>query len=366
MTNASRMMKIATSIHEAGYFDQTHLVGVHADGMPARTPIMPGLIVNRIRGSARGGNLGRVLRVLMWQPRVYAHYRSQPLAVVAAHNVWVLPLCWILACRWGAALAYNAHELETEAIAMTGAKQRVARVIEARLIARCSIISVVNVPIADWYARRYGIRPIVVGNVPEVADEEVDLRTRLGIASNEMLYIHTGNIARGRSIPLILTTFARTRHHVVFLGDGPLTADVVRASGRHRNIHWLEPVRPDLVVAHVREADVSLCLIEQHLSLSDRLSSPNKLMEALAADTPPLCSELVEARRLLDAAATTWILSSPARELGEALNRIHKQDVEDFRSTWAGVQAWTEEVRPLVEKFAEISLESDPDQFENR
>jgi hypothetical protein len=130
------MFKIAKSLQRAGHSGETHLVGVHAAGLKAREDLTDGVSLVRLRGSSKRGNLGRGLRVLLWQPRVYSHYRNQKLAVVAAHNIWVLPLCWLLSRRTGAALAYNAHELETETIAMKGLKQKIAKVIESRLITK--------------------------------------------------------------------------------------------------------------------------------------------------------------------------------------------------------------------------------------
>ena len=169
----------------------------------------------------------------------------------------------------GAALVYNAHELETETYNMTRLKQRSAQFIESHLITACSITSVVNSWIADWYERTYPIpRPVVVGNVPLDRDIDVNLRIRLNVSPNEMLYIHTGFLQEARNIPLILSAFERTTHHVVFLGDGPLRESMLTASAKHPNIHWLPPVDLDLIVAHVREADVGLCLIEQHFDLS--------------------------------------------------------------------------------------------------
>lgn len=352
LVNASRMFKIAKSVHQTGYFAETHLVGVQVDGVKARERLAPGVSVTRIRGSSRRGNLGRVLRAALWQPRVYLDYHREPLAVVAAHNVWVLPLCWLLSRKTSASLVYNAHELETETFTMKGLKQRTAKFIERRLITRCSIVSVVNSSIADWYEREYSIRrPVVVGNVPVVKDAEVHLRERLGVTPNEMLYIHTGNLVEGRSIPLILAAFSSSVHHVVFLGDGHLREAVVTASVLHANIHWLPPVDPDLIVAHAREADVGLCLIEDQLDLSDRLSSPNKLLESLAADVPPLCSDLIEARRLLGPLAEKWMLADPRTQLAGFLERIVKADVEQFKSTWPGATRWEVEVQPLVDAY---------------
>lgn len=359
LVNASRMGKIAKSIHGAGYFDETHLVGVQVDDLSAREELAPGVAIVRLPGSGRRGNLGRVLRVIMWQPRVLRHYRRKPVAVIAAHNVWVLPLCWLLSRLTRASLVYNAHELETETLAMTGIKKRAAKAIESRLIVKCSVVSVVNSPIADWYEAEYPIhRPVVVGNVPIVREADVRLRERLGVSAGEMLYVHTGNLVEGRNIPLILRAFSSSEHHVLFLGDGHLRGSVLGAATAHPNIHWLQPVEPDLIVAYVKEADVGLCLIDDQHDLSNKFSSPNKLLEALVANTPALCSNLPEARRLLGPLASTWILDDSAAQLDGALARIGKDDVRAFRQAWSGTTTWQEEIEPLVaayERFTAVA-----------
>lgn len=353
---APRMAKIAGSIHATGHFVETQLVSVAAPGLPSREEFSPGVWMIRIAGSGRRGNLGRALRAVMWQPRVYRHFRRADVAMVAAHNVWVLPLCWLLARRVGAHLIYNAHELETETAAITGFKQRVAKLIEARLIRRCALVSVVNEPIADWYEATYPDmpRPVAVGNMPTVVDAEVGFRERLGVDPDEMLYVHTGHLVAGRNVPLILDAFSQSPHHVAFLGDGPYRADVEAAGRAHPNIHWVPPVEPELLVAYVREADVGLCLIERQSSLSDRLSSPNKLMEALAAGIPPLCSDLVEARRLLEDAADEWVLTDPPTMLLPALGRITKTDCARFAAAWAGVPSWDQDVADVVARVDEL------------
>lgn len=354
LVNASRMMKVAKSVHSTGLFTESHLVGVQVAGTFGREDIAPGLAVVRLPGSRRRGNLGRILRVVLWQPRVYLRYRRQPVAVVAAHNVWVLPMCWLLSRRTGASLVYNAHELETETLGMTGLVQRIAKVIESQFITKCAITSVVNAWIADWYEKTYPIRrPVVVGNVPVVRDVAVNMRERLQVSDAEMLYIHTGNLHEGRSIPLILSAFSASPHHVVFLGDGYMRGDILAASDQHPNIHWLAPVDPELIVSHVKEADVGLCLIE-HVDLSDRLSSPNKLFESLAGDTPPLCSDLVEARRMLGPLADDWILDDPATDLVSAIARIGKADVLAFRDAWSGLSSWDDEIEPLIQAYRQL------------
>ena len=355
LENASRICKVSSSIQSQIPFSESHLVGIGAEDLPLREEVAPGVAIVRVKGSGSRGTLGRILKVLLWQPRVYLRYRRDSIDVVASHNVWVLPMCFWLSRATGAKLVYNAHELETEAIAMRGVKQRVAQKIESRYIVRCRVVSVVNESIADWYENRYDIpRPVVVGNVPVVRDEPADLRARLGLGDDVMLYVHTGNLVHGRNIPLILDVFARhADKHVVFLGDGHLRGEVDASARANRNIHLLPPVPPDMIVSNVREADVGLCLIE-HVDLSDQLSSPNKLMEALAASIPALCSDLVEARRLLGPLAKNWVLNDPERDLDDAITRINKSDVAEFCALWTGVRPWDEEVVPLVDAYKRL------------
>lgn len=351
LVGASRMIKIARSVHGACDFDETHLVGIKRDGVPDRERVSEGVDIVRVAGSTLKGNLGRVLKVLLWQPRVFLAYRRAPLRAVAVHNVWILPLGWALARATSARFVYNPHELETETYTMRGLKKWAARLIERSFIRRCDVVSVVNEPIARWYADEYSIpSPVQVSNNPTFTDEVVDLRSSLGVAEGELLYIHTGYLTDGRNIPAIVEAFKSSKHHVAFLGDGKY-GEMVRATAKtHANIHWVAPVEPERVVPHVRAADVGLSLIEVGLDKSDLYSVPNKLLEALAANRPALCTELPEARRLLSSLADQWIISDIA-ELPAALERITEGDVQDFKDRWPGLPTWDENVTELVKAY---------------
>lgn len=354
LVSASRIGRLARSLQSTRLFTETHAVGIQTGELPAIEVLAPQVKIVRILGSARTGTLGRILKVILWQPRVYREYSDKSVSVVAAHNVWVLPLAYRLSRTTHAILAYNAHELETETINIKGLKQRIAKLIERRYIGRAQIVSVVNESIADWYEANYPIdRPVVATNTPADDGSSADLRSELGVSAESMLYIHTGNLVEGRSIPLILNEFAsNTDVHVVFLGDGHLRSIVQSASSRHHNIHWLPPVPPDSVVSYTRGADAGLCLI-QHVSLSDKLSTPNKLMEPLFAGIPVISSSLPEARRLLGAHAESWVLGSPEEELHSALRRLGKSDVRAFQKDWRGMPSWETQVKELAAMYRE-------------
>ena len=347
LASPGRLVKIARSL--SPLFSQTRVVGIDQGGLPADEAVAPTVRLTRIRGASLGAPLGGVRVVLAWGARVYRRFARQRVAAISAQNLFLLPLAHALARRTGAVFAYNAHELETETVGSAGLRQRLQRVIERRYIRRADVVSVVNESIAQWYREAYpGVDPVVVTNAPTGTDGVIDLRARLRIPEGELLYLHSGYLAPGRNIPLILRTFAQVGAHVVIVGEGALLDEVERAATAHPTIHRLPPVEPDQVLAMTRGADVALCLIESGC-LSHRLSTPNKMMEAFAAGTPALCSALPEARRYLGDQADTWVLEDPERDLASALERITREDVEAF--TAPAIPTWEEGASHLREAY---------------
>ena len=347
LASPGRLVKIARSL--SPLFSQTRVVGIDQGGLPADEAVAPTVRLTRIRGASLGAPLGGVRVVCAWGARVYRRFARQRVAAISAQNLFLLPLAHALARRTGAVFAYNAHELETETVGSGGLRQRLQRVIERRYIRRADVVSVVNESIAQWYREAYpGVDPVVVTNSPTGTDGVIDLRARLRIPESELLYLHSGYLAPGRNIPLILRTFAQVGAHVVFVGEGALLDEVERAATAHPTIHRLPPVEPDQVLAMTRGADVALCLIESGC-LSHRLSTPNKMTEAFAAGTPALCSALPEARRYLGDQADTWVLEDPERDLVSALERITREDVEAF--TAPAIPTWEEGASRLREAY---------------
>ena len=248
LVNASRMGKIGRSIQATRAFRETHLVGVTPTTSP-RTKTSGAVC-------ASSGSVAAVVEatsdgccaLLLWQPRVFLHYRKQRFAVVAAHNVWVLPMCWLLSRRTGAHLVYNAHELETETAAMKGLKQQAAKLIESRLIRRCAMVSVVNEPIAEWYESAY--RHPATGRRRQRAARRGRRGARCATSSA------SDPTSCSTSTPDIWSADATSRsssrpsparrHHVVFLGDGPYREAVAggRRRSPERSTGWLRSTRP--------------------------------------------------------------------------------------------------------------------------
>lgn len=356
MDNESRLIRMARSIAAITPEVQVRLVGMQVDARSGLQPLEPGVVVDRVGdpNPKQDTLTSRFQKVGGWFREVHKAYRDEPLAVVAAHAVWALPVAWTLARRAGVPLVYNPHELETRTPTMVGVKRVLAEQIEARFIRRCALVSVVNDEIADWYAGRYRIeRPIVVCNFPSERAQGParQLRADLDLADDELLFVHTGHLIPGRNIPLILEQFERhARHHVLFVGSGELEPKVLEAAARSRFIHHMPPVPPDDVVSVVKGADLALSLIET-TAQSYAWSSPNKLFEALSAGTPPVCSDLPEARRRVGKEAPELVLKDPGSQLGPLLETLDREAALRIRNSLKALPTWEEGVQPLVAAY---------------
>ena len=239
LASPGRLVKIARSL--SPLFGDTRIVGIDNSDRPTDEAVAQSVRLTRIRGASLGAPLGGVRVVAAWGARVYRRFARREVAAVSAQNLFLLPLAFHLARRTGAVFAYNAHELETETIGSSGLRQVLQRRIERRYIGRAHVVSVVNESIAQWYRDAYpGVNPVVVTNAPTGSSGVIDLRARLGVPDDALLYLHSGYLAPGRNICLILKAFAQNPGaHVVFVGSGSYEARVRRAADTHANIHYL-------------------------------------------------------------------------------------------------------------------------------
>ncbi len=157
-------------------------------------------------------------------------------------------------------------------------------------------LTTVNEALADRLGARWGRRPVVVPNYPEIAELAVEaagepgpLRRELGVGRDVPVVLFQGRL--GPRLGLDEAAEA------VLLVPGAILAvlgfgrgfdrerardDEPRFVGRHRTL----PARhPDELLAWTRDADVSLIPLPA-VSVNQQLSSPNKLWESLAAGTP--------------------------------------------------------------------------------
>jgi glycosyltransferase involved in cell wall biosynthesis len=287
-----------------------------------------------------------------------------------------LPLALECASRFGGAVVYDSHEMFTEAGSTSQLPAPVRaflRHLERGWAKRAAAIVTVNDSIAEVLGSSLGRDDVrVLRNCASPPEPGMSpLRARIGVGPNERVILYHGSITVGRGLERLIAAFDDPRlagAHLVIMGFGPLRPtlqDLAAASFATARIHILPPVPPAELTAWVAGADIAAMPIEP-TTLNHRLSSPNKLFEAIAAGVPVVGPDFVEFRRI--------VTEGPIGPLGvlhddhrpttiasaiHALAALPDERLEAYRDRCRQASAarwnWTRETDTLVSLYAWMS-----------
>jgi glycosyltransferase involved in cell wall biosynthesis len=292
------------------------------------------LLGDRLPTPRRGGQVDYVMTwrrsVLPWAD---AASRVLPDADVHhGHDVEGLAAAVAAAGRTGALVVYDSHELYPESArhARQGALARYwLRSLERRLARRAIALVTVNRSIEEILRKNLGFtRSLVVHNAPPRWTPPVPapdlLRERLGLPPEVVIALYHGTFAAHRGLEELAEAVLEPgleSVHAVFLGYGKQRAmlDEMAADPRFDGrLHVLDAVAPSELLPWVAAADVAVMCI-QPSTLNHRLSTPNKLFEALAAGVPVVVSDFKEMHEI--------VLCNPGGPLGTVCRPTDVADV---------------------------------------
>lgn len=200
-------------------------------------------------------------------------------------------------------VVYDARDIYMDAgnLAATRglARATIARA-ERRWARRADRVITVNQPYADVMAKRFRVpTPLVVMNCSyryEPADpRERRFHDRLGLAPSCRVVLYQGGFSPGRGIEELFDAITVIDDAVlVLMGYGYEEAayrERAASPELRGRVHLLAAVRPIELLDWVAGADVVAMPI-QPTTLNHRLTTPNKLFEAMAAGVPVVASDL--------------------------------------------------------------------------
>ena len=214
-----------------------------------------------------------------------------------------IPVGLDLGRRDGAPVVYDARDIYTEArniARLPGPLRRLFARIERGWAHRADRVITVNDPYADELARRLRVeRPLVVLNCSlrrePPATRPDRLREALGLPGDRRIVLYHGGLTRDRGIEELIAAIPDVPDaQLVLLGYGDLETDLRRRAAdpaTDGRISLLPAVPPAELIEWVASADIVAMPI-QPTTLNHRLTTPNKLFEAIAAGVPVVASDL--------------------------------------------------------------------------
>lgn len=331
----TRINKEVTSIEQLNKFDSIIIAGTWAEGLSINENQSDKISIVRIKTGfeTKHGFLFKILNTLLFNIKLYQHFRKMTIEYINCHSLWALPLSVFLKRKHDAKLIYDAHELETERAGLKGFKQKIAKVLERRLIKYCDKIIVVGDFIAEWYKKEYKRDDVYsIRNVPNknsaVKVKSNILRELFGLSSEDVIFIYQGIINKGRGVDILIDAFKdnKDNKHLVIMGYGNQEYLAKEASKRHQNIHFIPAVLPKEIPLYTSGADVGVFMVE-NIGLSYYLCLPNKFFEYLYCGLPVIVSDFPEMKSIVDKYNCGWTIPPRLEEIKDKVRTITNQEI---------------------------------------
>lgn len=328
LTHDSRVIREAETLTAAGWAVRVYsLAGTPPAGStfesvavrPLGTSVMPDGSSPFLRAST-GSRLSRLRARVAWAIGYARTLRAWGQIIVPAAgdvDVWhVHDLTGLLSVgplvRSPKRMVYDSHEVFLEsgtAARLPAMLRRALQKYERHLAQKAEALVTVSDSTAAVLRRR--LRPaevVVVRNCPPrwtpAAGDPLRLRAALHLAPDDPIAMYHGGFIPGRGIELFAEALLeRGMEHVhgVLLGFGPMRDELEALASEERfggRLHVLDAVPPDDLLGWVSGADVNVIPV-QPTTFNNRIGSPNKLWEALAAGIPVVVSDFPELRRVV-------------------------------------------------------------------
>ena len=214
-----------------------------------------------------------------------------------------IPVALSLARRTGGRVVYDARDIYVDA-GNLARLPRPARALIGRLergwARKADSVITVNRPYAEVMASRWGVAfPLIVLNCSYRFDPPSPRPRRfhevLGLDPDVRVVLYQGGFSRDRGIEQLIEAIPSVPSAVlVLLGYGSLQADLERRTADPAlagRLRILPAVPPGDLLGWVASADVVAMPI-QPTTLNHRLTTPNKLFEAMATGVPVVASDL--------------------------------------------------------------------------
>ncbi|MFH2096531.1 MAG: glycosyltransferase [Bacteroidota bacterium] len=294
--------------------------------------------------------------------RIFFYILFNRYHILLACDLDTLPGNYWAAKLKGIKLVYDSHEYFTEVPELIGrdGTRKIWLRIERRILPGLKYSSTVCDSIADEYYKKYGVKMVVIRNVPPLWDlPEPDEDDR-----NKRIIIYQGAMNLSRGIENMIDAITYLPGYTLWLaGDGDITNDLkqrVAEKKLEKQVVFLGRVPFEKLHEYTCKASLGLSL-EQNAGLNYYYSLPNKIFDYIHAGIPVLASAFPEIEKIINRYDIGLTISRHDPEyIAECISNMVNDTA--LREKWRrnaliarGELNWETEKGKLLELFAGIN-----------
>ncbi len=299
---------------------------------------------------------------------LFFHLLFRKTDLLFANDLDTLLPNFLLHRLFGKKLIYDSHEFFTEVpeLVQRPKVQSIWKKLESWMLPKLRTTLTVNESIADLYQKAFGIRMLVVRNIPngDVGPIKQQSRGDLGLPHNKKIVILQGsgiNIDRGAEEAVEAVRYLNDVL-LLIIGSGDVIPSLKKRVDEHNlqsSVVFKDRMPYETMMAHTRNADLGLTL-DKDTNINYRYSLPNKLFDYIHAGIPVLASNLVEVKNVVETYELGLIATSHnPRELASRIQEMlssPKQDEWKKNCTKASQElTWENETVPLKKMIANLN-----------
>lgn len=267
----------------------------------------------------------------------------------------------LISKQLGIPLVFDSHEIFTEMPAIQGKlSQKIWRFLERKYIPNIQYMMTESVSYANWFTETYGVKPIVVRNIPRKITDKVEIPD-----NQPKILLYQGAINQSRGIPqAILAT--KYLDNVIFkiAGDGPKIKEykeLVKMENLQHRVEFLGKLIPTELRKITRTADVAVS-IEENGGVSYLYSLPNKVADCIQARVPLVLINFPEMMRVYNQFKVGEIVENHdpknlADKIQKVLNRGRAYYQPELEKAAAEL-CWEKEESKIIALFKKVEEEN--------
>ena len=225
---------------------------------------------------------------------------------------------------------YDSHELFTEMPELQNQnfKKRIWAFIEKISIRKSYASYTVCQPIADYYNKKYGINMQVIRNVPTKKELIIPYNER----KNVLIYQGALNLERGIEIMISAMQYL-SDYQLIIAGKGDVENDLKKLCSELKlddKIVFTGNIDIFTLHKYTQQAKIGFSL-EQGKSMNYKFALPNKIFDYIQAETPIICADLPEMRKLVENFKIGEVFSEKdSKSLAELVKKIIAENADYY------------------------------------